>query len=112
VVITLVLVRGGGEGPEDTAEAFIQAAQDRDCDKALSLISEDLKKQEDANCEEDSDLLPPKDTKIEFGDVKISNETDDSATATVDATIGGQTLPLKIKLVKEDGDWKVDQLGG
>ncbi len=112
LAVVLILTNSGGASAKDTAEDFIAAAKARDCDKALSLISDDLKKREDANCDENADsVVPPQDTDITFGEVTVQSETDSTATAKVDATVGEQTLPLTIKLVKQDGDWKVDQIG-
>jgi hypothetical protein len=104
---------GGSSGsPQDTADDFIAAAKAGDCDKAIELITDRLKEAESANCGDASDFLPPEDSSIEFGDVKVTNETDDTATATVSISVAGQSIPLRMKLVKEGDDWLIDDLSG
>lgn len=114
VVLLVVLVSnsGGSSGsPQDTAEDFVAAAKAGDCDKALALITDKLAESEDANCDDKSEFLPAEDSGVEFGDVKVTDETDDTATATVDVTFSGQSVPLTMKLVNEDGDWLIDSIG-
>jgi len=114
VVLLVVLVSnsGGSSGsPQDTAEDFVAAAKAGDCDKALALITNKLAESEDANCDDKSEFLPAEDSGVEFGDVKVTEETDDTATATVDVTFSGQSVPLTMKLVNEDGDWLIDSIG-
>jgi hypothetical protein len=114
VVLLVVLVAnsGGSSGsPQDTAEDFVAAAKAGDCDKALALITDKLAESENANCDDKSEFLPAEDSGVEFGDVKVTDETDDTATATVDVTFSGQSVPLTMKLVNEDGDWLIDSIG-
>jgi hypothetical protein len=114
VVLLVVLVAnsgGGGGSPQATAEDFVAAAKAGDCEKALSLITDNLKEKGDASCADGSNLLPPDDASIEFGDVKVTDESDDTATAVVDVTFSGQSVPLTMRLVKQDGDWLIDEIG-
>ena len=78
VVLLVVLVSnsGGSSGsPQDTAEDFVAAAKAGDCDKALALITDKLAESEDANCDDKSEFLPAEDSGVEFGDVKVTDET-------------------------------------
>jgi hypothetical protein len=110
VVLVLVLSGGGGGSPQDAAEGFIAAAEAHDCDKAYDLLSADLKEQW-GTCEDNADtIVPAEGQEIAFGDVTVSGESDSAATAKVDATSGEQTVTLTLSLVKENGEWKVDQL--
>ena len=114
VVLLVVLVAnsGGSSGsPQDTAEDFVAAAKAGDCDKALALITDKLAESENAKCDDKSEFLPAEDSGVEFGDVNVTDETDDTATATVDVTFSGQSVPLTMKLVNEDGDWLIDSIG-
>ena len=111
LVILLANSGGGGGSPQATAEDFVAAAKAGDCEKALALITDNLKEEGDANCADGSNLLPPDDASIEFGDVKVTDESDDTATAIVDVTFSGQAVPLTMRLVKQDGDWLIDAIG-
>lgn len=113
VLAVLLMGNSGGSSPKDTAEEFIAAAKAHDCEKALTLITDDLKRAENANCSDNADtFVPPDGTTIEFGDVTISGETDTTATAKVDVTTSGQTIPITLELVKQDGEWMVNKFGG
>ena len=114
VVLGVVLITNSGStsSPKDTAEAFVAAAETHDCEKAISLITDDLKKRMNADCGSDSSLVPSKDQDFTFGEVTISGETATKATATVDATLGTETtITVKLGLVKQDGTWKIDRFG-
>src|SRR6476659_5591955 len=85
IVLGVVLITNsvGSSGPKDSDGAFVAAAETHDCEKAISLITDDLKKRMNADCGSDSSLVPSKDQDFTFGDVTISGETDTRATATV-----------------------------
>ena len=113
VVLGVLLISNSGSSssPKDTADEFVAAAEAHDCEKALSLITDHLKETENADCSSDSSLVPSEDQKVTFGEVTISGETDTTATASVDATLGTQTITVKLGMVKQDGDWKIDSFG-
>lgn len=107
----LVLQGGGGNSPDEVADDFIAAAKAHDCDKAYALLS-DGAKEEVGDCDSNADdVVPAEDIDVTFGKVSISDESDTSVTATVDATFEGQTVPLPISMVNEDGTWKIDKIG-
>lgn len=112
LVAVLILTSGASGSAKDTAEQFIAAAKANDCEKALTLISEDLKKRENTNCADSPySLVPPRGTDIRFSGLSMQQEAESTATATVRASLEGETRTLTIELVKHDGDWKVDQIG-
>jgi hypothetical protein len=110
VVLVVALSGGGGGSAQDTAEDFIAAAKAHDCQKAYDLISEDLQKKEGSCKDSPDNVVPPAGQDIKWGAVNVSDESDSHATATVDATFGEQTVTVHLALVKEDGEWKVDNL--
>jgi hypothetical protein len=111
---------GGGDGDEgdaeDTVKNFATALADKDGKKACDQLSQDAKNQfEQAgqNCE---DLLQlafasiSEEERNELKDIEPDVSVDgDNATAKVPNI--GEEGDSEIKLKKEDGDWKITDLG-
>jgi hypothetical protein len=116
VIAVLVVVGGGaaaailllggddnepsGDDPLATAQAFVDAWKEADCDALEGLLTEDFLKG-GSDCD-------PDDIQGEPSDPEITDESDDKATAVIN--IGGSDLELSI--VKEDGKWLIDGIGG
>ena len=112
LVILFVVVLGGGGGPKGTVEDYFSAIQDQDCD-FIDHLSEDNRELLDKDeCEDDKDAFFSGEDTCEDSDIEITDEKEDGDKATVEyeVTGGGEDCEEKgsIKLVKEDGDWKVD----
>jgi hypothetical protein len=112
LVILFVVVLGGGGGPKGTVEDYFSAIQDQDCD-FIDLLSEDNQEFADKDaCEDDSDTYFDAEETCSDSDIEVTNEKEDGDKATVDYEVkgGGEDCEEKgsIKLVKEDGDWKID----
>jgi hypothetical protein len=112
VVLLVVVLGGGGGGPKGTAEDYFKAIQDRDCG-FIDMVSEDNREGLDkGDCEDDEDAFFGGDEETcADSDIEVTNEEEDGDKATVDyeVTGGGDDCEDKgtIKLVKEDGDWKI-----
>jgi len=114
VVAAVLLVRAaGGEAntPESAATSFIQAAKDGDCE-AYTAVTSDNFQDTYGRCESDVDT-----TAVLGGgvltiddEVSITDETDDTATAEVDVSAAGFTVPLELQLVREGEVWLVDDM--
>lgn len=97
----------GDKSAEDTAEDFLSAAERHDCEAVYAMMSDSLQ-QDFGTCGEDTEGIVPPD--VTFGAVSITDESDSEATATVKAESDGDTIPVTLKLIREDGDWKVHQI--
>ena len=108
---------GGGDDSKDAQQAvrdFVQATNDRDGDRLCGqLLSQEYMekatgasgdKAEDA-CKQQLDLIKGLKLRlISIGAVKVG---DDNATVRATIATGGQRMPRRFELVKEDGDWKL-----
>ena len=124
VVISVALLAAygcGDEGPSATAEDFMQAMKDKDCEKAVDLIDlsalegmlgasgmsmDDMKQGLIDDCSASTD---------EFVDYKIGEEKmdgEDKATVEVEATVKSgeeeSTQTQTLHLIKKDNEWKID----
>ena len=107
---------GGSDSPSDVALNFYKAVSNKDASKACSYVSDKAKKSAESagGCEKALDGVIAK-TKpallAAFGSLKASNEkiTGDTATVTLTPTARGYTSGKETaSLVKQDGDWKVE----
>ncbi|GGP83973.1 Rv0361 family membrane protein [Saccharothrix coeruleofusca] len=122
VVITLVLTMGGGSA-EDTAQAYVKQlnsnAAAKDSGMKELLCAADRKKVDEIT---DEGIAAPSEPDSKLKDIKATytlgevTENGDTAQATVNAKFSNvpedlkefiKDGPQKVKLVKEDGDWKV-----
>ena len=96
---------GGGDvstgSPQDTAEAFAQAWQDRDCDALESLLTDQFLEGGNGTCDPEAITGSP-------SDPEVTKESDDSATV----AMKDGDVTFELKLVNEDGEWLVDGIGG
>jgi hypothetical protein len=108
---------GGGQGDtaRDAAQAYVQARNQGDAGKVCELYSEQLIQQlHAANCEA---FVKEQTAGVatSFTLVKV-NQNGDQATATIQATVTGQTATgqgeTQITLKRQEGDWKITGLGG
>jgi Domain of unknown function (DUF4878) len=109
---------GGGDDSEDAQQAvraFVEATNDHDGDRLCEdLLSQDyLEKytgatgdRADDACKQQLSLI----TGLRLRLVSIDRTEVDDDTATVRATIAmrGERTPRVFRLVKQDGDWKLD----
>jgi hypothetical protein len=115
-----LVMRGDSGGSGDPAQAvrdFFAAAQERDCEGMLSLVTEASWSQNGTvdkqgalqQCAEsiqDDDFLPPG---AQITDVKVLSQDGDKAQVQVSSnTDESGPLTETIPVVKEDGHWLVD----
>jgi hypothetical protein len=105
---------GNGGGAKDTAQAYVDARNDKDAAKICDVLSDQLKQAlQTAGCEKFwTEAMSGSESTFKLGDVK---ENGDQATAVVDATVTDagktETKSLQIQLGKQDGDWKITGVG-
>jgi ketosteroid isomerase-like protein len=105
---------GGNSSAQDTAQAYVDARNDKDAAKICDLLSDQLKQAlQTAGCEKFwTEATAGANSTFKLGAVQ---ENGDQATAVVEATTtdGGQTQTksLKVLLAKQDGDWKISGVG-
>ncbi len=110
----VLLLRAGGpdaNDPQTAAESFVAAAKEGDCEAVTALTSQRFQDTY-GRCEGDVDTAGIFGSSgVEIDDeVSIADETDDTATAEVDVSAAGFTLPLQMQLVREGDSWLVDDL--
>lgn len=101
-----------GRSPEDTVRGYLESAATKDCDKSLSLSSkkywsrggEQTREQALATCQQRGAV------NAQINTITAAPGGDGATTATLTAnlTINGKAGDAEFKLVKEDGEWKVD----
>jgi hypothetical protein len=109
VGLVLVLRSPGSGGPEATATSFIEAAKDGNCEAFTRLTTEHFQETY-GRCEGDVDttaFLGAAGVTIDE-DVAITERGDDTATAEVDVSAAGFSVPLQLLLVREGELWLVD----
>jgi Domain of unknown function (DUF4878) len=108
---------GGDEGDaEDTVKSFAGALADKDGKKACDQLAADAKNQFEQSGQKCEDLLQlafasiSEEERNELKDIEPDVSVDgDTATAKVPNI--GEEGDSEIKLKKEDGDWKITDLG-
>ena len=111
---------GGGDDEgdaEDTVREFTTALADKDGKKACDQLAEDAKNQFEQSGQKCEDLLQlafasiSEEERNQLRDIEPDVSVDgDNATAKVPNI--GEEGDSEIKLKKEDGDWKISDLGG
>jgi hypothetical protein len=101
----VILLLGGdnepsGDDPLATAQSFVDAWKDADCDALEGLLTDELRDGRGINCD-------PDEIEGEPSDPEITDESDDKATAVIN--VNGTDLELTI--VKDDGKWLIDGIG-
>jgi len=125
VVLTVVafLAFGGDDdavdpdSPAGAVRAFYKALEDKDCDAAVALMSEQLADDAAgdaslADCERD--VAEGEDFTMEGVDLEFETKSETGNTAVVDmtATFLGDSVTSSVNLVREDGEWKVAGFAG
>ncbi|HYJ66360.1 MAG TPA: hypothetical protein VEX15_01725 [Nocardioidaceae bacterium] len=96
---------GDSSGALETAQSFIAALEDGDCEAAGALATQSFVEQYGASC--DSETLQ----QSSYGDPEITDESDDAATAEFSVASDQGDSTVAMDLVVEDGEWKVAGLG-
>lgn len=109
----VLLLRGDGSetDPESAAETFVAALQDGDCEAYTAMTTQRFQDTY-GSCEGDldtADLLGSSGVTID-GEVSVTDETDDTATAEVQVSFAGFSLPLQLQMVGDGQGWLVDDL--
>jgi hypothetical protein len=115
VIAVLVVVGGGaaaailllggdnepsGDDPLATAQAFVDAWKDADCDALEGLLTDDFLNGANSDCD-------PDEIQGEPSDPEITEESGDKATAVINV----EGTDLELTLVMEDGKWLIDGIG-
>ena len=110
----VLLGDSGGSSPEDAVSDFFAAAQDRDCQSMMDLITtesfagadpQQVLAQCEAALDAGEDFFTPGDT---LDNVEVTSEDGDTAVLAVTSTTEGEQTTDEVNLRKEDGDWKID----
>jgi hypothetical protein len=101
--------RGGGPSPSGSdpvasVHGFLSALQDRKCDRARSFLTGNAKVQAEGSC--NTGQLD----RVRFTDPVVLHRSSVRASVNVKATIGGQSLSLRLGLRKVDGKWLISDL--
>lgn len=100
--------------PADVVEQYFAAAEEADCETIVALVSDITWEEEGldrdealANCTDAAETGQQLEgmTLDEVGEV---TEDGDVAVVEVDGTLEGEPLTETFRLVREDGDWKID----
>src|SRR5690606_2167216 len=111
VVVLVVALSGGGKGstPEETAEAFADAFNDRDADDIKALMCDAIVQEIDKeveNFDEEVFKSVPEDARIELDEVETKG--DDKATARFKTTGADGSATRTIRLTKNaDDEWEI-----
>ena len=111
VIVLLVVLLGGGGSPTDTVKDFFAAAEKGDCDKLESLVSKEYLDSEGDCSEADFEDFDEAKIDYEYGDESIKGdkaEVEVTQNYEVDGEEG--SLDFTYKLIKEDGDWVIDDI--
>lgn len=111
LVVVLLAVFAGGSSPRDSAEAFVEAFNDRDVDGVRDELCEAERPgfDEDAAAGDPFGGVPDESFRFELRDVR---ETGDDAAEADIALVGSEDgeeleLPVTVQLVEEDGEWRL-----
>jgi ketosteroid isomerase-like protein len=110
---------GGGGGDEESAReaarGYVDARNDGDAAKVCELYSDQLiRTLRTSNCV----ALVRRQTSGTATDLSVVRVTEngDRATATIQARVGGRVAnaiaPIEVKLVRENGQWRISGFGG
>lgn len=104
---TAGLLLGGGDdnvassdSPLETAEAFVQAARDADCDAIESLMTDRYLQLVDGSCQVDA-LAG-----FDPSDPELTEASDDAAVATFEES----EVVVTLRLVRTGGLWLIDEI--
>lgn len=106
---------GGGDSPADVVEQVFQAYNDRDFNKVYDLSSSNLQGQTESR-EKTIEMMNaswPPNSKIVNLEITGENIDGDRAEVTWSGALTSPDIPdqqtgATVKLVKEDGNWKID----
>lgn len=115
IVAVVLLLRSsagsGSESPKAVTEKFISAVQQRDCATAYGYLNTSMQKETGSCSKSPDNLVPPKGTRVSFGDVTVKDATPTKATTAATATVSGQKASFTFTLVKVNGVWKISRIG-
>lgn len=134
VVVVVILfvtgVFGGGSSPEAVVEDFYSAYENKDCGKLVSLVTADSfgdmsPEEAEKECRENLEALEKMGEGTDFEvpefeselvSTELKDESDDSATVSITIRMWeagkedqAKTTTEDVSLVKEDGEWKIEQ---
>ena len=109
VVGVVLLIRTvGSDSPRDVAEAYMEAVEDRDAGALRNLVCNEHK--DDA-----AEDVPSGNNALVSWEIVSDSESGDSATVKVRVTVrvSGETntATLSLKMIKEDGEWRICDIG-
>jgi hypothetical protein len=112
--VIFLVVRKATAGPEQTVQAFLAAAGSGDFTTAHGYFSEPLKQQQPL--EAFSSVAAANRNLFQVSDTTFNNRSVDMAGAELSGTVtltGGTVLPATFRLVRENGQWRLNayQLG-
>jgi hypothetical protein len=107
--VTFLVVQKATEGPEQTVQAFLAAAAAGDFETAHGYFAEPLKQVQPY--EQFSAVASANQQLFAVEDTTFSNRSVDMAGAELSGTVtlaGGTVLPASFKLVRENGEWRLN----
>lgn len=106
----------GGSSPDEVVRDYLEATQDGDCDKLISLVTEEMwsfggeidRKESLERCEDEVGSSEDMDLKITK--VETTSEKGDKATVEAEVELGDRPATLPIDLRKVDGKWLINEM--
>jgi hypothetical protein len=109
-VVAFQLIGAANRSPSDVVTAYMEAVKDQDASEAISLMCASQRAKAEKNNADDDDLKTLSSSLVRYS---IVDEKIDGNSATVNVSITARvsgrekTETVPMKLVKEDGDWKL-----
>ncbi len=109
VVLLVTVVLKATDGPKDAVKEFVAAANNNDCEGMIAVVTQRYKDDNYFDSCEGYDAGGESNVKYAINGVTTSGDT-----ATVTGTITDveldETYDLDFGLIKEDGEWRIDEL--
>ena len=96
---------GGGDSPESVAGDWVEAMKAQDYDAACEVMST-AAQEATADC---PSMLESSAATDVTDDAEVTNVREEGETASADV-IGSTNLEISLGLVKEDDEWRIDQI--
>lgn len=109
VVLLVMFVFKATSGPRDTVNEFVSAVNHNDCEATIAIVSQRYKDDNAMNSCEGFESGEDTNVKYSIDGVTITGDTATVTGSLTDPSID-ETYDLAFGLVKESGDWKIDEI--